>query len=202
MISIFVDRYYTVSYYNHVNNHTTEQERDDFKKYLNREFNIDFIIIFNKSQHLEYKIKCNSFEDVKDFLKNKSKIDGEIQLFFEGIGHSQNQSYEELIIDEMPNELIEFDKIYLECKNINNLHNIHKYLKCGHLQLDNILEVKSNILGLMLLPDTTFIDFTSIVRDTRDKALLEILQKYSGKRDILEFQEELIINGFKELAKI
>jgi hypothetical protein len=204
-MKIFVDRFYKDNYWGHVGKHTTKQERDDFKKYMKQKYNIDFVTIFEATPHIEFNVKCQTIQDINNFKLNKSKMDSEFTLFFDGIDYDINASYEELYLENMPKELIEFGKISLNCENGEySLHNIHKYVKCDYLQICNISNIKSHILGLMLIPQTTFIDihYTYSWTQLDTNWLLIVKRHLINNRDILECQEELIIKGYKDYAKI
>lgn len=57
--------------------------------------------------------------------------------------------------------------------------------------------IKSNILGLLLVK--RLVDFYN----TLDDEIADMIHKHlRGNKDVLEFQEELIEKGFKELAKL
>jgi hypothetical protein len=89
-------------------------------------------------------------------------------------------------------------------KSIKHLKDIHKIVKsCRTISLPG--KIKSNILGLILIEDLAQIRLGSkekIINPGLTQAI-EIMNKHLlGNRDILECQEELIVNGLKEYAKL
>ena len=82
---------------------------------------------------------------------------------------------------------------------ITSLKGIGKdYLKevKGFINLNNCNELKSNMLGLMLVKELLGIYFDN-------KEVQDIFNRHlKGERDILDCQEELISKGFKEYAKL
>ena len=82
---------------------------------------------------------------------------------------------------------------------ITSLKGIGKdYLKevRGEIYLNDCHELKSNMLGLMLVKGLLGIEFNN-------NEIEEIFNRHlQGERDILDCQEELITNGFKEYAKL
>ena len=84
--------------------------------------------------------------------------------------------------------------------NITSLKGIGKnYLKevKGYINLNFCSELKSNMLGLMLVKGLQEIEFST------NKQIEEIFNNHlEGEIDILDCQEELITKGYKEYAKL
>jgi hypothetical protein len=88
------------------------------------------------------------------------------------------------------------------CISLTSLKGIGKqYLKkCGELlNLDNCSNLKSHMLGILLIKDLKIIHFKNIANE--DAGVI-IQSHLDSDRDILECQEELITNGLKEYAKL
>jgi hypothetical protein len=88
---------------------------------------------------------------------------------------------------------------YCVSTKITSLKGIGKdYLKeVGFIILNDCHELKSNMLGLMLVKGLKGIEFDN------NKEIEDIFNRHlSGERDILDCQEELITKGFKEYAKL
>lgn len=137
--------------------------------------------------------------------------------------------YEETLklLETLSNNLV-YSSSYLELNlNVNNLKNIrpieyngvikfvlhsentslsgiNKFIKkCKELYVHNCENISSSILGLLLIKARNVELYSNDYRSTH-KWMDIVTKKYLDKHndDVLECQEELIENGFKELAKL
>jgi hypothetical protein len=98
-------------------------------------------------------------------------------------------------LEGLPNHVggyidISFNKI----KSLKSIHKRIKYIGKGLVLLDN--PIKSDILGLLLVSG-------NLHAVNADGKVFDIINKHlGGDKDVLECQEELISNGFKEYAKL
>jgi hypothetical protein len=88
--------------------------------------------------------------------------------------------------------------LILNNPKIDNLHNIHKLIKSMTRDFYFDDEIKLSVLGLILIPGIR--EIISYGDKTADVA--KILSKHIKSKDILECQEELITNGYRDYAKL
>jgi hypothetical protein len=119
------------------------------------------------------------------------------------IGHSEFFNVEDLkYLPEYSNE-INFSSI----PKLTSFHNINKYVKSTYQLGCYKCKISSSILGLSLIKELDIIDDCFYDVNGHDLSwptdgILPIVEKYIGKQDIFEFQEELVNAGFNELAKL
>ena len=97
---------------------------------------------------------------------------------------------------------------YCNDNQLTSLKDIHKlfkndgYIKGNIAFYDN--PIKSNILGLMLIPGLKSIDDIENIKDEQLKLACTIINKHlsSGNRDLFACQEELIDNNLKDFAEL
>lgn len=134
-------------------------------------------------EEIENKIKENSF------VKDSYVIQGNLVI----------------ITDELPDFKVSFSKIILNFGALSNkpvsLHNIHKILDCGILEINGANLVKDSVLGILAMKRLKMIDYFNL---NAQPEWYKIVIKHfeSPAKDILECQEELIENGLKEYAKL
>jgi hypothetical protein len=86
---------------------------------------------------------------------------------------------------------------------VSNLSGIHKIVKKigGAFTIPNT--VTSSVLGLLMIPFWEIkVSMTAIPVGSKLPKVVEIVNRHSKERDVLECQEELISAGFKEYAKL
>lgn len=82
-----------------------------------------------------------------------------------------------------------------------SFHNVHKMIECEELTFTgNMLNIKDSVLGLLLIKGLTYLDFG--IKNKKAPWVQIIFNHFKGDKDVLECQEELIENGFKEYAKL
>jgi len=140
---------------------------------------------------LELPEQCKSLEIKNTNIKDLKSIPKHVESFFR-LENNKSLSSLEGIAEHIGMIVI------LRCPKIDNLHNIHKQIKSMTRDFYFDDNIKSNVLGLILIPGIRQI--ISYGDKTADVA--KILSKHIKSQDILECQEELIKNGFKEYAKL
>jgi len=96
---------------------------------------------------------------------------------------------------------------------IHNFTNVHKYINAETIVFDNVdplgrrvpIKIASNMLSFLLIPKLERIHIIQFAKDEGNEIdqVFSILNKHlQNGKDILECQEELIQNGFKEYAKL
>ena len=83
---------------------------------------------------------------------------------------------------------------------LTSLHNIHKIIKhIGGRAFFNNCPITECILGLLLIDELEFVGFSH----GANEELQTIMNKHlKGDRDLFACQEELIENGFEDLAQL
>ena len=103
--------------------------------------------------------------------------------------------------------------LYVQSAGIESLHNIHKIVKkCEHLKFYRC-PLKSSILGILQIAGLKRFSFevpdhmvdahpVDGAYNNLDRIISKYVKMSTNERDIFEFQEELIDNGWKEYAKL
>jgi hypothetical protein len=106
----------------------------------------------------------------------------------------------DITLRTIPDFVVEWDNIIINAQRNASLKDIHKFIKCDELVIEDAGYVSSNILGLLLIDKKTTIE---IMGSPINNKWIPIVKKYiKGTRDILECQEELITNGLRQYAKL
>jgi len=156
-------------------------------------------IQFVSNLNLRIDIPVNNFSNLQE-ISNKVIED------VKNILHVPNDLLDEyrtksakLEIFEMPNNIIEWEYIIINCKNSINLKKVHKLFKCKYLDITNCYKIIGNILGIVLLDKSISLN----LYNTGGLSWMKKVYEYRERNgDILECQEELISEGFGELAKL
>jgi len=109
-----------------------------------------------------------------------------------------------LLLDEY---LPKLKTLYAPAAGLTSLKDIHKMIPNVESLQINSNDIKSNILGLLMLRNLKWVIYSTgdatIDSETPDFIrACSILEKYLKNKDILECQEELISNELKEYAKL
>lgn len=141
-------------------------------------------ILYSDYMLFELNIFNTEFLNFAGIIYNSKELRLTDNYFLENFcGYSNN------ILQKM--YIVRCDKL-----SFNNIHT------CSLNNLENIYvdELLSNILGFVLLPKLKDVfTYTS----NKDFSLYNLVNKHlQGEKDLLEFQEELITNGYKHLAKL
>lgn len=94
------------------------------------------------------------------------------------------------------------DWISLNFNNKVSLHNIHKQINCPNASLFvvSFSMIISHVLGLVIMKVKRLTGPTTRVESQQWVNI--VLKHFNSGKDVLECQEELIENGFKEYAKL
>jgi len=131
-----------------------------------------------------------SYSCVTNHLTNLKGAPKECSIF--------NASYNPLTSVEGLPEVIN-EELMLTYTGLDNLKDIHKYLKsCKMMNLYNS-PIKSHVLGLLLINDLQFVSFSDNL-----KPISNIINKHirDGAQSVFDCQQELIDAGFKEYAQL
>ena len=157
--------------------------REDVEKHKFSELLSNIEVLYSEDKLYELQIFDTQFLNFNGIVYNSLSLRLTANCFLENF-----YGYENPILT----------KLYIqECKELT-FKNIHKY------SLDNLDQIyvdnfNSNILGLMLLPKLKNVFSYSNSNNALCKLIHDNLQ---NDRDVLEFQEQLITNGYSHLAKL
>ena len=151
--------------------------------------------------------------DIKDisFLKNEkifSDFQNDIIQMFNEKWKSLNFKFHSntcYLHDNIPSSPIDVDdlKFILKFSQNMTLHDIHKYISCKTLILQNMKHLTGNVLGLLKIKKLEKLSIdVSGTYDIKSVRAIEIINNHLKSRDILSCQEELIENGLEEYAKL
>jgi hypothetical protein len=108
---------------------------------------------------------------------------------------------------------IDTEVLSINSIGVNNFTNANKYINAETIVFDNIdplgrrvpIKIASNVLSFLKIPKLQHIHIKQFAKDEGNEIdqVFSILNKHlQNDKDILECQEELITNGFKEYAKL
>lgn len=102
---------------------------------------------------------------------------------------------------------VQTGQMTIESPSLTSLKDIHKHISYIHDRLDFLAPIKSNILGILKIKGIRTLGLGVEMKNYPEfeqcNEVFGILRKHLAKdRNILECQEELMDNGFKEYAKL
>lgn len=211
----FLSRYYVTDYDFDVNGRVgiTQNATGDLRRFLResdaKKYDYQLPISFYKSSDFE-------LANVKTLIGSPEKVYGTFDVLyclylkdFEGVPKDISRDFNVSLLNNIIEELKDFpETIGGSCNlsvGIKSFHNIHKYCKSVNNSFYiNSSKLESSILGLLLVKNVT--DYLYGDRSNKDASqsivILRNHYKADGSGDILECQEELIENGFKQFAKL
>lgn len=161
---------------------------------LKRKFNKITLYNFNRDNNQTFIIKdypvseC-TWPKLEILHKELSDIFNKFNLTF-----SLNE--ETLLLNDVPSSKVQTKRIELTAQE--SLAGIHKVISnCEYIEISWLTNVNQNALGLVLL-DTDELYFDGIIPDWAKI----IMQHFKAGKDVLECQEQLIENGYKQYAKL
>ena len=168
----------------------------NFKEYL-KENEIQDIIIYNKN--LVHGKLTKQYPDINGYFDCSNTNITSLEFAPKHVGGNFNCGSTKITSLEFVPQSVGGSFGCSDTK-ITSLKGIGKdYLKevRGEIYLNDCHELKSNMLGLMLVKGLLGIEFNT------NKQVEEIINIHlKGERDILDCQEELITKGYKEYAKL
>lgn len=142
----------------------------------------------------------------QDFLDKNEQFLEEIKALY-GYPYIIDRDTIQIDLYQIPSNKIIANTINLNCSSILSLKDIHKKIECEVLNLDRIVNIEKDMLGLLLVRAKEIVMHITLsdYRDNSDTIkVIEIINKHleTNNRDVLECQQELIDAGFKHFAKL
>lgn len=165
--------------------------RDELqKKFLKiKLFNFDYRDNNQTFMIMDYPVSECTWPKLEILHKELSDIFDKLNLRF-----SLNE--ETLILNDVPSSKVQTKRIELIAQE--SLAGIHKVISnCEYMEISWLQNVKQNALGLVLL-DTDDLYFEGNVPEWAKI----IMKHFKSGKDVLDCQEELIENGYKQYAKL
>ena len=102
----------------------------------------------------------------------------------------------DIAIRTIPDFVIEWDAISIYAQTNGSLKNIHKFIKCDELTINDSNNIKSNVLGLLKLDcEISFFGADNI-------KWTEIIKKHLIDKNLVACQEDFFKNDLDEYAKL
>ncbi len=165
--------------------------------------NADYISIINSKSCKGFPIKCTALIVRSE---NLTSLEG-LNVIAKGYVDLNIPNVKEL------SGFIDTEVVSIYSIDIHNFTNVHKYINAETIVFDNVdplghrvpIKIASNVLSFLKIPKLEHIHIKQFAKDEGNEIdqVFKILNKHlQNDKDILECQEELITNGFKEYAKL